>query len=78
MTLPQPSKEAASASNYTNKKFIEDDQSYSESVIGSFVKANKSTVKVLGSIWNKSSDKLQFNLTDLAVQIKSLPTTSYY
>ena len=73
--LPQPSKEAASASNSTNRKFIEDDQSYSESVIGSFGKANESSVKVLGSIWNKSSDKLQFDLTDSAVQVKSLPAT---
>ena len=73
--LPQPSKEAASASSSTNRNFTEDDQSYSESVTGNCVKANENSVKVLGSIWNKSSDKLQFDLTDLAVQVKSLPAT---
>ena len=65
--LPQPSKEPTSASKSTNRKFIEDNIWYSESVTGSCVKVNENCVKVLGSIWNESSDNLQFDLHDLAV-----------
>ena len=58
-TIDVPSKEAVSASsNSTNRKFIEDDRSYSVWLTGNCVKDNGSSVNVLGSTWNKSTDKL--------------------
>ena len=65
----------SASSNSTNRKFIEDDQSYSGWVTGNCVKADESSVNVLDSTWNKSTDKLQFDLNDLPVQMKSLTAT---
>ena len=54
----------------------EEDESYAKTVTGpSIDPKNESTVKVLGSIWNTTSDELEFNLSDLAKQAQLLPPT---
>jgi hypothetical protein len=42
------------------KSVVEDDQSYSESVTCKSIGVTNGSVKVLGTIWNKSSDELEF------------------
>ncbi len=54
----------------------EEDESYAKTVTGPSTNAKKdNTVKVLGSIWNTTSDQLEFNFSDLANQVRSLPAT---
>ena len=54
----------------------EEDESYAKTVTGPSIDTKgKSTVKVLGSVWNTSSDRLEFNHSDLAKQARLLPPT---
>jgi hypothetical protein len=57
------------------KHVKEEDESYAKTVTGTTIKANSSTVKVLGSIWNTASDTLEFNFSNLVSEAKSLPPT---
>jgi hypothetical protein len=51
------------------------DQSYSESVMCKYIGVTNGSVKVLDTIWNKSSDGLEFKFTDLVEEAKALPAT---
>ena len=61
------------------KSITEEDESYAKVTTGPPVNDNKTAdsniVKVLGSIWNITTDEFTFNLSDLAEQAKLLPTT---
>lgn len=59
----------------STKSVTEEDESYAKTVTGPSINSNNDTVKVLGSIWNTTSDQLEFNFSDLANQAKSLPAT---
>ena len=61
------------------KSITEEDESYAKATTGPPVNDNKTAdsniVKVLGSIWNITTDEFTFNLSDLAEQAKLLPST---
>ena len=65
-----------SSPNPTNVKHVkEEDESYAKTVTGTTIKANSNTVNVLGSIWNTTSDTLEFNFSNLVDEAKSLLPT---
>jgi len=54
----------------------EEHESYAKTVTGPFIDTkSKSTVKVMGSTWNTTSDRFEFNLSDLVNQAPLLPPT---
>ena len=61
------------------KAIIEQDESFAKATTGLFVNPNTTvddtTVKVLGSIWNTSTDQFTFNLSDLSEKAKLLLAT---
>ena len=61
------------------KAIIEEDESLAKTTTGPFVNPNTTvddtTVKVLGSIWNTSTDQFKFDLSDLSEKAKLLPAT---
>lgn len=62
-------------SSTTTKSVTEEDESYAKTVTGPSINANNNTVKVLGIIWNTTSDQFEFNFSELCNQAKSLPAT---
>ena len=58
--LPETDIHTKTAPKHSSVNVVEDDQSYSESVTCKSIGVTNGSVKVLGTIWNKSSDELEF------------------
>ena len=61
------------------KIVTEEEESYAKTTSGPFLAADKASnnaiVKLLGSLWNTSTNQFVFDLVDLYEQVKKLPTT---
>jgi hypothetical protein len=73
--LPETDIQTKTAPKHSSVNVVEDDQSYSESVTCKSIGVTNGSVKVLDTIWNKSSDELEFKFTDLGEEEKALPAT---
>ena len=57
------------------QKVTEDDESYSKVVLNNNVVCNESKIKVLGSTWNRESDKLKFDFSVITRNVGNAPLT---
>ena len=57
------------------QKVTEEDESYSKIVLNNNVVCNESEIKVLGSTWNRESDKLKFDFSVITRNIGNAPLT---
>ena len=57
------------------QKVTKDDESYSKVVLNNNVVCNESEIKVLGSTWNRKSDKLKFDFSGITRNVGNAPLT---
>ena len=57
------------------QKVTEDDESYPKVVLNNNVVCNESEIKVLGSTWNRESDKLKFDFSVITRNVDNAPLT---
>jgi hypothetical protein len=64
--LPETDIHTKTAPKHSSVNVVEDDQSYSESVTCKSIGVTNGSVRVLGTIWNKSSDELESGMPEVA------------